>query len=1017
MLKKISVMAFVVLPVLICGSAFADESDLFTSVAPDALIVLDLSGSMDWNPAGGSSVYGDSTCSGPFYGSSGTGHNTNCSRREIAKRAIFKLLDENGNGTIDGSDETSLNVRIGYMRFYDASSDDTGGSYSSGSNKLIWGIGTKYSRIYCNSATSCSITSGSSTSNCVNGESANGGTPLASSLGEAKLYLDAHKASDNSASCRQKFVILISDGADTFACNGNGTETQTDMYKRRRESVAKVKAMSDAGYKVFVIGFGSSMPDYLEKTLNWMAYYGGTDNPNIANSGSTSGYLLSGTNLYPSGVTSCYTETSSLIGTSPNYFAAANDPGNTSLSGYAFLASNATELSQSLKTAISIIRESNYSFSQVSVQSNRTTDENYLYEGSFEPVNNEPFWHGHLKKYQINNDGSIGNMLIDAGTVLQSKSAASRAIKTTLTANTDNSVLIDFNQTNVAGLLGVSSTVENSVIGFIRGDSTYNIENWKLGDIFRSNPITVGAPSPYFFDRRDTGTVKGYDQFKESKRNRTRVIFAAANDAQLHAFRTSDMDEVWSFVPPNLLPRLQNMAHATHPTLLTHNTYVDGSLAVWDIWTGTGSGRTKQESEWKTILVLGEGRGGGTTLWSSSPNCETGFSDNYDADDYPHYCGIYALDVTDTTNPVFKWRLEPTASQAPYLGDPWNNMKIGRIKDGANERWVGFVGAGYSGDCGSGSGCSNLKGKAFLVVDLNNGNIIWSYTYGSTGYESGATMDKSIPAPAAIVDRDNDGFIDTAYVGDLGANMWRFKFCSHDPNDTCGISNWSGGRLFKASAQDLRPIYTKPAAAFDTVGNFWVYWGTGDKMDPTAANAQEKFYAVKDNDRTSTYEISDLDNITMGVFDPASTKKGWYFNFSGSGEKMLADPVVFNGVVYFTTYTPNQSANVCSREGSASIFAVKYTTGGGLFSGGERSTGIGTGMGTTPVLSHNPYGGTNMFFTVSGTGGTGGSGTGGNGYVNPVQYTCTSGGACSSTLGYDINSMTNILYWKDRRLQ
>ena len=29
-----------------------------------------------------------------------------------------------------------------------------------------------------------------------------------------------------------------------------------------------------------MIGFGAGMPDYLEKTLNWMAYYGGTDNPN-----------------------------------------------------------------------------------------------------------------------------------------------------------------------------------------------------------------------------------------------------------------------------------------------------------------------------------------------------------------------------------------------------------------------------------------------------------------------------------------------------------------------------------------------------------------------------------------------------------------------------------------------------------------------------------------------------------------------------------------------------------------
>ena len=36
----------------------------------------------------------------------------------------------------------------------------------------------------------------------------------------------------------------------------------------------------------------------------------------------------------------------------------------------------------------------------------------------------------------------------------------------------------------------------------------------------------------------------------------------------------------------------------------------------------------------------------------------------------------------------------------------------------------------------------------------------------------------------AIVDRDNDGFIDTAYVGDLAGNPWKFTFCPFDPDTT-----------------------------------------------------------------------------------------------------------------------------------------------------------------------------------------------------------------------------------------
>ena len=52
----------------------ADETGLFTSIAPDAMIVLDLSGSMKWNPPGNHDAwnnptyeYSDSVCAGPFY--------------------------------------------------------------------------------------------------------------------------------------------------------------------------------------------------------------------------------------------------------------------------------------------------------------------------------------------------------------------------------------------------------------------------------------------------------------------------------------------------------------------------------------------------------------------------------------------------------------------------------------------------------------------------------------------------------------------------------------------------------------------------------------------------------------------------------------------------------------------------------------------------------------------------------------------------------------------------------------
>ena len=307
------------------GNALAQEEALFTSVAPDALIVLDLSGSMRWTPNGermytnsanncdSNTVafynnsdtghtkacdidpYGtvpkytaDASCTEPYYRQSGTGHTVDCSRLAIAKRALFDVLDDNNSNTITSADETSLGIRVGYMRYYDCSGDETNGDYGAGCIRVSWGISSKYSRIFCNSSTSCSPTSGTSPS--VNSESASGGTPLASAMNEARLYLDAHKAADTARDCRQKFAIVVTDGSDTFACGGNGSEDQTTQYKRRKATVARAKALADAGYRTFVVGFGNPMPHWSRNTLNWAAYFGGTDNPLVINSGDTAAF-------------------------------------------------------------------------------------------------------------------------------------------------------------------------------------------------------------------------------------------------------------------------------------------------------------------------------------------------------------------------------------------------------------------------------------------------------------------------------------------------------------------------------------------------------------------------------------------------------------------------------------------------------------------------------------------------------------------------------------------------------
>jgi len=952
-----------------------------------------------------------SSCSVPC--TSG-GCTKNCSRLSIAKRSIFNILDDNNDGTINTADETSLGVRLGYMRFYNCSDDDTGNSYTSGCNSLIKTIGSSYSSI----------------NTSVSAESASGGTPLITQLKEAKLALDAHKATDDAKDCRQKFVILITDGSDTYGCGGDGSECDNDRYKNRREAVAKAKALGDAGYKVFVIGFGTAMPPYLRNTLNWMAYYGGTDNPNSSNTGSGTAYSIvtgcSTTNTsaccnltaaacYPTGVTGCGSAGSTLTevcydATKPyptttgnstaNFRASSNDPGYLDLSGYAFLAADADQLVAAVKAAITIIREATYSFSQSSIQSSRTVDENFIYEGSFQPISGDPVWLGHLKQYAVNVDGTVGAELWDAGTVLKNTAAADRIMKTYKAG-----ALIDFTTANLTNAdLAVATDAErNAVVGYFRGESAYNPENWKLGDVFRSTPITVGTPSVYYDDVRDaTANPNAFAQHRTSHvratSNGLRVILAGANDGQLHAFKTSNGSEAWSFIPPNVLSRLKLTAHATEPSSLTHQYYVDGPVTVADAWVPStaGAGTSKAASDWKTLLLFGEGRGAGTNLWSSSSSCDSGFNQSYTST-YQYYCGYYCLDTTSSLSPTFKWRLGFSSARAPYMGAPWSKPMIGRVLDGGNEKWVAFIGGGVSAP-----GAVN-SGKGFFVIDLVDGSVLWSYTKADN-----ANLDYPMPAPPSIVDTDSDGFIDTVYLGDLGGNMWRFTFCLKSDGDSCGSTSslWTGARLFQASSG--RPIYSSASVAKDMDNKIWVYWGTGDKMDPTNATASEKIFALKDEDRMATTPrtIGNMQDISSAASFTDTSKFGYYISLA-AGEKVLADPTVFGGVLYATTFTPSSSTNPCYQGGTAKLYGLNYTTGAGALvipgstATPPRSIDVGTGIPSAPIISLKPGGGTtpDMYVTTSGSGLIGAQTQRVN--INPPAWA----------------NRTNMIFWKDKRVE
>jgi len=366
-----------------------------------------------------------------------------------------------------------------------------------------------------------------------------------------------------------------------------------------------------------------------------------------------------------------------------------------------------------------------------------------------------------------------------------------------------------------------------------------------------------------------------------------------------------------------------------------HTYYVDSSPKVADVWFYSDSiDTTKSVAEWKTVLICGLRKGGKT---------------------------YFALNITDTLNPQYLWEFPKPTDPATLakVGQSWSEPVIGRVKIEVGgelyERWVAFIGGGFDS--------TNSTGKAFFVVDIKSGDIIKEFS----GIEG---MNYSFAAPPTAVDTNLDGFIDKIYIGDLGGQMWVFDV-SFNESSKKSNSQWTGRRLFTAPSSGYR-IYYQPAVAFDQYRTPWVNFGTGDREHPNdLSSPRERFYAVKDNGvgnypRSET-DLSDL--TSSNTFNPTS-QAGWYIQLEKStdrSEKVLAKPVVFNRLVYFTTYTYATAANPCSVPGEAKLYIVEYLSAGGALEvddlvdlegspSQQRSKTIGAGAPSTPVITVNVKG-------------------------------------------------------------
>ncbi|MFI5338918.1 MAG: pilus assembly protein, partial [Candidatus Methylomirabilales bacterium] len=370
-----------------------------------------------------------------------------------------------------------------------------------------------------------------------------------------------------------------------------------------------------------------------------------------------------------------------------------------------------------------------------------------------------------------------------------------------------------------------------------------------------------------------------------------------------------------------------------------HQWFVDGSPVVADVKVQMQSAYvTDSVAQWRTIVIVGERRGGNT---------------------------YYALDITNTGSaPTLLWSFTD-----PDLGETYSTPIIGTIKmaDGST-KYVAFMGGGYE------EGHDNTLGKAVFAIDIATGSKLWEYKNASGATDDRKYMNFSFPADMTAVDLNNDGFIDRLYIGDVGGQVWKFDLSAPATLTSGQVSNWTGKRLFQADSSEAnppaageyyptQPIWDAIIPAYDQNKNVWIYFGTGDRDHPDNTNTvPNRFYGIKDNTTMTNGGAITEANLVNVTSNNGTPIQGWYMTL-GAQERVLSTANVFNTIVYFTTFTPTSTTTCGSGGGTANLYAVQEVTGYAALDWSNsatpltttnasvtRSMTIGTGIPSKPVI-------------------------------------------------------------------
>ena len=592
--------------------------------------------------------------------------------------------------------------------------------------------------------------------------------------------------------------------------------------------------------------------------------------------------------------------------------------------GEYYLASDVASLTAALTDIVTNIFDRDISFTAPAVAVNafnRTQHLNDLYVSVFRATDHV-HWPGNMKKYTITEDtitDANENPAVDPdtgffadgsqnfwsrdtkpdGADVNRGGAAnalpdpmSRRLYTNITtgdlavgtnavsvANIDAFDPADFGLAGAAGEPGLETLIE-----WVRGVDIKDEDNdpltfrrYAMGDTLHSQPAAVVY-----------GAADGSQEI---------VVFAGTNDGYLHAVDASSGEEMWSFIPRELLPNLADLYYNENVDYKNYG--IDGDI-VPIIYDKHDDGVIVPGEDF-VYLVFGMRRGG----------------DNY-----------YLLDVTDRQSPKLKW-----IRTFPEMGQSWSAPAVAKIKiDGVSNPLdaVLVIGGGYdtSHDSPAYSSLPDAEGAGIFMLSLETGDQVWRAGRDAFADLTLEGMTRAIPGRIRVIDLNSDGLADRMYAADLGGQIWRFDITNENkPHELV-----AGGIIAQLGAEghddptpaDTRRFYTTPDVSMfvDKRLNrryLAVNIGTGYRAHPLDNSANDRFYSLRDphvfnaltQAQYNSYPVIRNDDLIevagqVGAKVP-SDGDGWMLTLPPT-QKILSDSRTFDDAVYFVSFEPTANS-------------------------------------------------------------------------------------------------------------